>query len=348
MKKNVLVLFGGKSTEHEISRISATSVLKNINKDKYNVGVIGIDKDGKFYEYIGSYEDIPNDDWKRYCCDIADLVTYMKEFDVAFPILHGLYGEDGTVQGLFEMLSMPYVGCRVLASSVAMDKIYTKIVFDRAGINQVPSIYLRKTSDDKIILIDDNFNEINDYDMIIEKIESKIGYPVFVKPSNSGSSVGVSRAKDKEELMQSINNAKIYDDKILVEKAINCREIECAVLEDKGAVMASIVGEILPAGEFYSYESKYEDENSGLRLPADVSTDISEYIRETAIKAFKSIDGRGLARVDFFLDKDSSDVYLNEINTMPGFTSISMYPKLWEKTGIEYSKLIEILIENAK
>ena len=346
-KKKVLVLFGGMSTEHEVSRMSAASVLMNINKDLYDIGVIGIDKEGNFLEYLGKYEDIINDDWKKDTNEIKDIISYIKTYDVAYPILHGLYGEDGTVQGLFELLKIPYVGCKVLASSVAMDKVYTKIVFDRAGIKQVPSLYI-KINNDKLVLIDDNFNEINEFEKIISMIENKIGYPVFVKPSNSGSSVGVSKANDIEELINSINEAKKYDKKILIEKGINARELECSVLEQDGEIKASIVGEILPAGDFYTYESKYEDENSGLAIPANVSEDVSEHIRKVAIKAFKAIDGNGLSRVDFFLDKDTGDIYLNEINTLPGFTNISMYPKLWEKTGIEYSHLIDILIDNAK
>lgn len=346
-KKNIVVFFGGMSTEHEVSRMSATSVLKNINKEKYNIGVVGIDKDGSFLEYIGEYENIVKEDWKIHTKKIEDIISYIKEYDVAYPILHGLYGEDGTIQGLFELLKIPYIGPKVLASSVAMDKVYTKIVFDRAGIKQVPSVYI-KAENDKFILVDDDFSEIEDEESILNKIETKIGYPAFVKPSNSGSSVGVSKVGSKEELLSSINEAKKYDRKILVEKAINARELECAVLEQNGEIKASVVGEILPAGDFYSYESKYQDENSGLAIPANVDSDISEYIRETAIKAFKAIDGNGLSRVDFFLDKDTGDIYLNEINTLPGFTNISMYPKLWGKSGIEYSKLIDVLIENAK
>lgn len=346
-KKKVLVFFGGMSTEHEVSRMSAASVLKNIDKDKYDIGVVGIDKEGNFLEYIGKYEDIISEEWKKDTRSITDLVGYIKQYDVAYPVLHGLYGEDGTIQGLFELLKIPYVGPKVLASSVAMDKVYTKIVYDRAGIKQVPSIYL-KVENNKLILVDDNFDETHDENDIINRIENKIGYPAFVKPSNSGSSVGVSKARDKEELIKSINEAKKYDKKILIEKGINARELECAVLEKDGEVKASIVGEILPAGDFYSYESKYKDENSGLAIPANINEETSKYIREMAIKAFKAIDANGLSRVDFFLDKGTGEIYLNEINTLPGFTNISMYPKLWENTGIEYSKLIDILIENAK
>ncbi len=346
-KKKVLIFFGGMSTEHEVSRMSASSVLRNINKEKYEIGIIGIDKEGNFLEYIGSYEDIVNEDWKKDTKEIEDVISYIKSYDIAYPILHGLYGEDGTIQGLFELLKIRYIGPKVMASSIAMDKVYTKIIFDKAGIKQVPAIYLN-VKNDNIVLIDDNFDEIDNITEIISKIENKIGYPAFIKPSNSGSSVGVHKAKNKEELISSINDAKKYDRKILVEKAINAREIECAVIEDGNEIKASVVGEILPAGEFYSYESKYEDENSGLAIPANVDEAVSEYIRNAAIKAFKAIDGNGLSRVDFFLDKDTDEIYLNEINTLPGFTSISMYPKLWEKTGIEYTKLIDILIENAK
>lgn len=346
-KKKLLVIFGGMSTEHEVSRVSATSVLQNINKEKYDIGIMGIDKDGNFLKYTGKIEDISSDNWKSYTNDIPDIVGYLKKFDVAFPVLHGLYGEDGTIQGLFELLKLPYVGCKVLASSVAMDKVYTKMVLDKAGIKQVPSMYI-KVNQNEFVMIDDKFDEITDFDKILLEVEKKLNYPVFVKPSNSGSSVGVSKAKNKEELILALNEAKKYDKKILVEKGINCKEVECAILENNGEVTASVLGEILPAGEFYSYESKYEDENSGLLIPANINEEMSEYIRKTAIKAFKSIDGSGLSRVDFFVDKETNEIYLNEINTMPGFTKISMYPKLCEKSGVSYTKLLDILIENAK
>ena len=310
-KKKVLIFFGGMSTEHEVSRMSASSVLRNINKEKYEIGIIGIDKEGNFLEYIGSYEDIVNEDWKKDTKEIEDVISYIKSYDIAYPILHGLYGEDGTIQGLFELLKIPYIGPKVMASSIAMDKVYTKIIFDKAGIKQVPAIYLN-VKNDNIVLIDDNFDEIDNITEIISKIENKIGYPAFIKPSNSGSSVGVHKAKNKEELISSINDSKKYDRKILVEKAINAREIECAVIEDGNEIKASVVGEILPAGEFYSYESKYEDENSGLAIPANVDEAVSEYIRNAAIKAFKAIDGNGLSRVDFFLDKDTDEIYLKQ------------------------------------
>lgn len=347
-KKKVLVIFGGMSTEHDISRNSATSILQNINKEKYEIGMIGIDKSGEFLEYTGTPDEIGKNDWKKYTQKINNVFEFLRGFDVAFPVLHGLYGEDGTIQGLFELLKLPYVGCKVLASSLAMDKVYTKIVFDKAGIKQVPSIYLKVNKQGNIVMINDAFNEILEINTIVSELEEKLGYPMFIKPSNSGSSIGVSKAKCKEELMNSINEAKKFDTKILVEKGINCREVECAILEEKGEIKASVLGEILPAREFYSYESKYQDENSGLLIPANLSNEKAEYIREIAIKAFKSVDGTGFSRVDFFVDKDTNEIYLNEINTIPGFTKISMYPKLCEKSGIDYSKLIDILIENAK
>lgn len=248
-KKNILVLFGGKSTEHEVSRVSAASVLKNMNKDKYNIGVVGIDKNGEFLEYVGSFEYISNDNWKDYTNNITDIISYIKKFDIAFPVLHGLYGEDGTIQGLFELIGIPYVGCKVLASAVSMDKVYTKIIFDRAGIKQVPSVYI-KIVNDKLILVEDDFEEIEETENMYEIIENKIGYPAFVKPSNSGSSVGVYKVNTKEELIKAINNAKVYDRKILIEKGVNAREIECAVLEVNNEIKASVLGEILPARRF--------------------------------------------------------------------------------------------------
>ncbi|MBR5227904.1 MAG: D-alanine--D-alanine ligase [Clostridia bacterium] len=346
-KKKVLVVFGGMSTEHEVSRVSSSFVLQNIDKALYDIKVIGIDKTGEFLEYTGEHSQIPDENWKDNCKPIVDIISFIKECDVALPILHGLYGEDGTIQGLFELLKIPYIGCKVLASSVAMDKVYTKIVLDRANIPQVPSVYL-KVEGENITLIKDEFDEVTDKEEIFKLVEEKTGYPAFVKPSNSGSSVGVFKVCNREQLVSAISEAKQYDKKILIEKGINCREIECAILEKDGEVNASVLGEILPAGEFYSYESKYQDENSSTQIPANIDEKISNKIRETAIKAFKAIDGSGLSRVDFFIDKDTGNIYLNEINTLPGFTSISMYPKLWENTGIPYTELINILIRNAK
>ena len=277
---------------------------------------------------------------------IENVFKYLKNMDVIFPVLHGLYGEDGTIQGLCEMLKVPYVGCGVLASSVGMDKVYTKIIFDKAEINQTKYVYIRKYND-KYIYVDDKFNEkISDFDEIIKLITKKIKFSMFVKPSNSGSSLGINKANSVEELKVAIKEGELYDKKILIEEGIEGREIECAVLGNEN-VQSSCVGEIKPSDEFYSYDAKYKNKDSKLFIPADISEQKSEEIRKLAVKAFKAIDGKGLARVDFFIENGTEKVYINEINTLPGFTDISMYPKLFEQVGIKYSDLLDKVIELA-
>ena len=267
-----------------------------------------------------------------------------KKLDVVFPVLHGKYGEDGTIQGMLEMLKIPYVGCKVLASSVGMDKIYTKIVFEKAGIPQTPYIYIQKQGN-VYKIINENFEE---EDLNIEKVAEKLKFPMFVKPSNSGSSVGVKKANNVEELQKAIEYAGEYDTKILVEQGVDGKEVECAILESKNKeILASTVGEIMSAEEFYSFDAKYNIPESKTIIPAAIEQNQIETIRKLAVKAFKAIDGNGLSRVDFFIEKGTGEIYINEINTMPGFTKISMYPKLFEAVGISYSELLDKLIENA-
>ena len=322
------VIYGGVSTEHDVSEMSAKSVIENLNKQKYEIHEIYINEYGKWYEIKdGEQEEIYNVLWT------------LKELDVVFPVLHGLGGEDGTIQGMLEMLKVPYVGCGVLASSVGMDKAYTKIIFEKAGISQTPYIYIRKR-DNEYVIIKENFDE---EEFKVEKIVEKLKFPIFVKPSNSGSSVGVKKATNKEELKIAIENAGQYDNKILIEQGVNAREVECAILEGK-EVEASTVGEILSAEDFYSFDAKYNIPESKTVIPAEISKEQVEQIRKLAIKAFKAIDGKGLARVDFFVEKETNKIYINEINTMPGFTQISMYPKLFEAVGIKYPELLDRLI----
>ncbi len=338
------VIFGGMSTENEVSVISATSILKNLDKDKYEIFPIYIDKDGTWYEYEEEKENrkIGDEITKKY--KIENIIEYLQNMDILFPVLHGLYGEDGTIQGLFELLKKPYIGCGVLASSVGMDKVYTKIIFEKAGLKQAKYEYIRKYKDD-YIYIDEKFNEkILSIDEITEKIASNLKFPVFVKPSNSGSSVGIRKAKNKNELKLAINFASKYDKKIVIEEGIEGREIECAVLGNE-QVTASEVGEILPAEEFYSYDAKYNNSSSKTVVPADISDKLANKIRKQAIKAFKAIDGKGLSRVDFFIENGTDEIYINEINTLPGFTSISMYPKLFEASGIKYKELLDKIIK---
>ena len=342
-KIKVGVIFGGMSTENEVSVVSAGSILGNIDRKKFEVFPIYIDKQGKWYMFIEDGKKRKLGAEVENIIEIENIEEYLQKLDVVFPVLHGLYGEDGTIQGLFELLKIPYVGCRVLASSVGMDKVYTKIVFEKAGFNQTPYEYVRKYKD-TYIYIDKNFNEkILDLKEIAKKITENLEFPMFVKPSNSGSSVGVKKAENEKELIENIEYASKFDNKILIEQGINGREIECAVLGNE-EVIASCVGEIKSADEFYSYDAKYKNEESKTEIPAEIPEEISEEIRKQAIKAFKAIDGKGLSRVDFFVEDKTNKIIINEINTMPGFTSISMYPKMFEKSGISYRELITRLI----
>ncbi len=342
-KIKVGVIFGGMSTENEVSVVSAGSILGNIDRKKFEVFPIYIDKQGKWYIFIEDGKKRELGAEVENIIEIENIEEYLQKLDVVFPVLHGLYGEDGTIQGLFELLKIPYVGCRVLASSVGMDKVYTKIVFEKAGLNQTPYEYVRKYKD-TYIYIDKNLNEkILDLKEIAKKITENLEFPMFVKPSNSGSSVGVKKAESEKELIENIEYASEFDNKILIEQGINGREIECAVLGNE-EVIASCVGEIKSADEFYSYDAKYKNEESKTEIPAEIPEEISEEIRKQAIKAFKAIDGKGLSRVDFFVENKTNKIIINEINTMPGFTSISMYPKMFEKSGIPYRELITRLI----
>lgn len=343
-KIKIGVIFGGMSTENEVSCISGASVIKHLNKEKYNVFPIYIDKIGNWYKV--KLEDIEKSEELENKEHIENITEYLKQMDVIFPVLHGLYGEDGTIQGLFELLKIPYVGCEVLASSVGMDKVYTKLIFEKANINQAKYIYIRKYNE-KYIYIDEEFNEkILELEDITKITNDKLRFPVFVKPSNSGSSVGINKAHNIEELKNAIVEAGKYDNKILIEEGIVGKEVECAVLGNED-VISSCVGEIKSADEFYSYDAKYNNENSKTLIPAEISEENSKEIQKLAIKAFKAISGRGLSRVDFFIEDKTQKIYINEINTLPGFTSISMYPKLFEAVGISYEKLLDNLIELA-
>lgn len=343
------VIFGGMSTEHDISIVSGSSVLKNLNKEKYDITPIYIDENGEWFNYEKDLNEIEILKVGQQPTELKKLenpMEVLKNMDVVFPVLHGLYGEDGTIQGLFELLKVPYVGCRVLGSCVCMDKVYTKIILEKAGINQAKYVYVRRFND-KYILVDEQFNErILDLDETAKEVGKVVGLPAFVKPSNSGSSVGINKAKTIDELKDAIEYASKFDNKILVEENINGREVECAVIGNE-EVDASCVGEILPAEDFYSFDAKYKNSESRVVIPAELDKEISESIRKTAIKAFKAVDGKGLSRVDFFVERETNKIYLNEINTMPGFTTISMYPQLWGECGKSYPDLLDELIKNA-
>lgn len=334
--KKIGVIFGGMSTENEVSKLSAKSVLDNLNKEEYEIYPIYIDKEGEWFEY--------NENKK-----IDNIVKYLKKLDVVFPVLHGLYGEDGTIQGLLELIKIPYVGCKVLASSIGMDKAYTKVIFEKARINQAKYVYVKKyKKQENYIYVDGKFSEKEvTMNEIVDIVKNKMEYPVFVKPSNSGSSVGVNKAENDEQLKNNIQIASEFDSKILIEEGIVGKEVECAVLGNSEiGVQVTQVGEILPAEDFYTFDAKYNNQDSKTLIPARITDEQSSQIREWAVKAFKAIDGNGLSRVDFFVEESTGKVYINEINTMPGFTNISMYPKLFEDYGIKYSELLDKLIYN--
>lgn len=341
--KKLLIICGGQSSEHIVSRMSCTSVLNNIHKNLYKITLVGIDKDGTWYLLDQNQKNLAKDSWLNNSTEIKDIFGLLKEHDVVFPVLHGMNGEDGTIQGLFELAGIPYVGCRVLGSSVSMDKIYTKKILDTAGIPQVKSLYVKKRYDDKLVVVDNNFQE---HEEILNIVKKELDFPVFIKASRSGSSVGCFRCNKEEDLINTLQEAAKYDRHIVVEECIDCIELETAVLGNDD-VIVSRVGQIMPHGEFYTFESKYEDAESKTCIPALVDEKIQEEIRKLAIRVFKAVDGHGLSRVDFFLDRKTNKIYLNEINTLPGFTNISMYPQLIEDFGIGYSDLIDKLIELA-
>lgn len=342
-KLRVCVIFGGKSPEHEISRKSVTSVINNLDKEKYDIDMLGITKDGRWYLYTGDVSKIENGDWEKENITPAVISPDSGEGailvfdkggvrnihpDIVFPVLHGEYGEDGTIQGLLELSGIKYVGMGVLASANGMDKAYTKLVFDNAKIPQADWVLVKKNGD---------------HDKYIKEIEEKLGYPCFVKPCNTGSSVGVGKAHNRQELVSALSEAEKFDRKVLVEENIDGREVECAVLGNENP-KAAAVGEIVPTVEFYDFDAKYNDNSTRLEIPAKLPKDTYEKIREYAVKAFSALDGEGLSRVDFFVRNSDGKVILNEINTMPGFTNISMYPKLWDAVGVGYSELLDRLI----
>lgn len=341
------IIFGGKSGEHEVSLLSAASVMRNIDKNKYEIIPIGITKQGEWLRYEGGIDAIEEGKWEtiarelyqadpeRYSIHILGSKTLKDSMDVIFPVLHGPFGEDGTIQGLFEMVDIPYVGCGVLSSSVAMDKVISKELFSQAGL---PLCEYR-------LIYRSEFTK--DPHAILATIEERFTYPVFIKPANLGSSVGISKAHNREELLEGLREACKYDRRVVIEAFVNCREIEIAVIGND-TLKASAIGEIIASKEFYDYEAKYlSDGKSKMCIPADITEDEASRIEELALKAYKTLDCSGLSRVDFFISKDTGEIFINEINTMPGFTAFSMVPLLWKEKGVAYSKLIDILIEYA-
>ena len=347
-KKKIAVLFGGQSSEHVVSCVSAANVIDQIDKEKYELLLIGITEEGHWVK-ADSVEEIRSGAWRESKADVIispdatkkcamiteNGVTREEKIDLAFPVLHGLYGEDGTVQGIFELAKIPYVGCGVLASAVSMDKLYTKIIVDDLGIRQAAYVPVMRWKMEK------------DMDAVVAQVESRFQYPVFVKPSNAGSSRGVSKAENREGLVAALKEAAKHDRKILVEETIVGHEVECAVLGGgQKPVKASGVGEILAAAEFYDFDAKYNNEESRTVIGPELPGDSAERVREAAAKIFNAVDGYGLSRVDFFVTKEG-EVIFNEINTMPGFTAISMYPMLWEARGVDKRQLIDDLIDHA-
>lgn len=351
MKKlKVGVIFGGVSSEHNVSKVSGTSVISNLNKEKYEILPIYINKEGNWYTYEKDINEIKildiDSNIENDIKPLSNIVDTLKALDVVFPVLHGLGGEDGSIQGLFELLNIPYVGCGILASSIGMDKAYTKIIFEKAGIKQAKYEYIRKFND-KYIYVDKSFNEeILNIDEVVSKIDKNLTYPMFIKPSNSGSSVGINKAHNINELKEAIEYAAKFDKKILIEEGLVGKEVECAILGNE-EVTASCIGEIKPAEDFYTFDAKYKNQESKVLIPAELPEEMSEKIRILAVKAFKAIDGKGLSRVDFFANVETGEIYINEINTLPGFTTISMYPKLFEQVGLKYTELLDKLIQLA-
>ena len=349
-KLSVCILFGGMSPEHEVSLRSAESVLNNIDHEKYNVFPVGIAKDGDWIIYGGKdYSELPAGTWMNnpanrrgtispirgqgLFCFEGDCVV-RERIDVVFPVMHGEYCEDGAIQGLLELAGIPYVGPHVAASAVAMDKTLTKLVVDQAGVPQAAWHLVRSS-------------ELEHHmDRIVAALEEKFQYPMFVKPAGTGSSVGVSKAADREALEKALAEAGKFDRKILVEEFIHGREIEVAVMGNDNPV-ASVCGEIDSGAEFYDYEAKYVTDTSTAYVPARIPEDVEEQVRELAVKVYSAIGCQGLSRVDFFVTYEDNRIVFNEINTLPGFTSISMYPKLFAASGIPYSELIDQLLELA-
>lgn len=346
-RKTAVVLFGGQSSEHVVSCMSVVNVINHINREKYDLLLIGITEEGRWIK-TDSLEAIESGAWREGTVDAVISPDATKQcvillngghmetvkVDVVFPVLHGLFGEDGTVQGLLELARIPYVGCGVLASAISMDKLYTKIVVDDLGFRQAAYVPVMRS-------------DLADMDAVTARVEAKLSYPVFVKPSNAGSSRGVARADDRAELEAALLEAEKHDRKILVEETIKGREVECAVFGGGLIpVEASGVGEILAAAEFYDFDAKYYNSDSRTVVNPELPKDAANEIRRAAKAIFEAVDGYGLARVDFFV-KDDGTVVFNEINTLPGFTAISMYPMLWEAAGVSKDELVDRLMEHA-
>lgn len=339
---NIAILFGGKSAEHEVSCISAYSVYENIDKERFDPILVGITKEGKFKYYCQDPKKLLDASWEDFSDDaFVDITASGGEFkiltenpikiDCVFPVLHGPFGEDGKIQGLLEYANIPYVGCGVLSSAICMDKAFTK---DIARLNEIPQTKYA------VVRKEDSLTDIQ------KKIQN-LSYPLFVKPANLGSSVGINKVYSEEELEKALIDAYRYDNKIIIEEGIDGREIEVAVLQIGKDIVVSTPGELIIQDEFYDYDTKYKKDTTRWEIPPNLPEKSLENIRDLALRAFSLLDCRGIARVDFFVEKSTGRVLFNEINTMPGFTKISMYPKLFMHDGIEYKELISNLIDSA-
>lgn len=346
-KMRVAVIFGGMSGEHEVSLRSAASIMAALDRDKYQVIPVGISKAGEWWsgeEVLSSLEEgeprgrraalLPEVTSGELLYLEGGSIVRRQKLDAVFPVLHGPYGEDGTIQGLLDLAGVPYVGSGVLGSAVGMDKVIMKMVLKNSGLPVGEHLYFTRM----------DFEENPTY--WLRAAEEKCGYPCFVKPANLGSSVGITKAKNRQELIPAIREAALYDVKVLVEKALAGKEVECSVLGNYNP-RASVVGEIIPCNEFYDYKAKYIDDRSELIIPAPLSAALTQRVRSLAVKTFRTLNCFGLGRVDFFANPATEEVFINEINTIPGFTSISMYPKLWEASGLTYAALIDELIQLA-
>ena len=361
---NLAILFGGKSSEHEVSLVSASSVARNIDQKKFKIIPIGITKSGKWYlqsdEELARIQSDPNAAFKisEEPQNLVSVIPGGKSqallvdgkpltVDAVFAVVHGTFCEDGVLQGLLDAAELPYVGCGTMASALTMDKEMTKKIWNDSGLPVVPYKTFKRA----------DINDSKRYDQLVEETINEFGFPLFVKPCNAGSSVGASKAANAREFSMALGEAFTWDDKVLVEKAVNAREIECSVTgnaviqsaeKECGQVRSYTPGEIAPTHEFYDYDAKYNDpDGAALKIPADIDGETAKKIKALAEEAYKALDCSGLSRVDFFIDKDSGAIYINEINTIPGFTSISMFPKMCEAAGLNYKDLITLLIDEA-
>ena len=346
MKKKITLLFGGRSSEHIISCKSAKTIIDNLNREKYDLTLVGITTEGEWRRFDGDPALIPTDEWaissesapvflslggdKKGLFTMEDNAKNYIDTDLFFPVLHGKYGEDGTIQGLFEMLDIPYVGCGVAASANAMDKSTTKLLVDSIGVKQARYVAIDRWS-------------AEDIDGVVAECIEKLGFPMFVKPCASGSSIGITKATDEKALREGIALALKHDTRVLIEEFINARELECAVVDD-GKTLAAEVGEVISADEFYDFDSKYNNAASITATHPDIPKELEEQIKASAKAIFRVLNCRSLSRVDFFLNRDTGDLVFNEINTLPGFTNISMYPMLAAKHGLDLPNLIDTLI----